>query len=490
VRGPGTSTTANHGACKNSRQSYIYNNGERRQTVANSLDLWPIFGRKLVREGATAGTVQHTEMSSRTARSRLKRGRQPHWQALVRGRVHLGYQRWKGAAAGRWVLRRYIGNGKYRVEALGVADDADDANGLTVLDFEQAEAKARAMVATTNGGDDKIERITVRQAMKLYIEHKRTMGQPVSDIISRSNVHIVPVLGDSVVAELTAKRLREWHATMAAAAAQSRPKAGKAQYRDAPSTDDEVRARRASANRVLTMLKAALNHAYDERHVNNRDAWDRKLKPYKGVETARIRYLSVPEAERLLNASEPDFRPLVRAALETGCRYSELARLEVHDFNADASTVAIRKSKSGKARHVMLTAEGAEFFLEHCAGRSGGELMFQRANGSKWQPSDQGRPMNEAVRRAKIRPPISFHGLRHTWASLAVMNGVPLIVVAKNLGHRDTRMVEQHYGHLAPSYVAEAIRAGAPRFGTTTPSTVVPLPAGKKPKQTAKRMPA
>ena len=40
------------------------------------------------------------------------------------------------------------------------------------------------------------------------------------------------------------------------------------------------------------------------------------------------------------------------------------------------------------------------------------------------------------------------------------MNGVPLIVVAKNLGHSDTRMVEKHYGHLAPSYVAVAIRAG------------------------------
>ena len=69
----------------------------------------------------------------------------------------------------------------------------------------------------------------------------------------------------------------------------------------------------------------------------------------------------------------------------------------------------------------------------------------------------------------------TFHTLRHTWASLSVMSGVPLMVVARNLGHVDTRMVEQHYGHLAPSYVAEAIRAGAPRFGTAAPSKVVGL---------------
>ena len=35
----------------------------------------------------------------------------------------------------------------------------------------------------------------------------------------------------------------------------------------------------------------------------------------------------------------------------------------------------------------------------------------------------------------------------------------------EELGHSDTRMVEKHYGHLAPSYIADAIRAGAPRFG-------------------------
>jgi hypothetical protein len=46
------------------------------------------------------------------------------------------------------------------------------------------------------------------------------------------------------------------------------------------------------------------------------------------------------------------------------------------------------------------------------------------------------------------------------------MAGAPLLVVAKNLGHTDTRMVEKHYGHLSQSYIAEAIPAAAPRFGS------------------------
>ena len=420
-----------------------------------------------------AGTVKHAKLESRTSRSRLKRGRQPHWQALMPGRVHLGYQCRKGDQEGRWILRRYIGNNKYRSVTLGPADDAVPADGERVLTFTQAEATARAMIAAPNGG--KVERLTVRQAMARYVDYKRSQGQPVNDLLGRSNAHILPALGDLVVAELTAEQLRRWLATMAAAPAQSRPKAGKPQFKPAPANDEAARARRASANRVLTMLKAALNHAFDEGHVGNRDAWGRKLKPFRDVEVARVHYLDVKQAQRLVHAADEDFRPLVRAALETGCRYGELVRLEVADFNPDAGTVTIRKSKSGKARHVVLTPEGADFFRQHCAGRARGALMFCRDNGEPWRTSEQSRPMAAACIRARITPAVSFHALRHTWASLATMAGVPLLVVARNLGHVDTRMVEKHYGHLTQSFITEAIHASAPRFGGNVNKRVVPL---------------
>jgi integrase len=261
----------------------------------------------------------------------------------------------------------------------------------------------------------------------------------------RGAVHILPSLGDLFVSELTAKRLGEWLGAMARRPAQLRSIAGKPQYRTAPASDDEVRARRVTANRVLTMLKAALNHAFDnsaEGAIKNRDAWGRKLKRFKGVDTARERYLSVAESQRLLNSCDPDFRSLIRGALETGCRYGELTRLMVHDFNPDAGTLAITRSKSGKSRHVVLTPEGAGFFRQHCTGRAGDELMFRHDGGTAWQRSQQSDRMRDACKRAKIKPYISFHGLRHTWASLAVMAGLPLMIVARNLGHVDTRMVE------------------------------------------------
>jgi integrase len=96
-----------------------------------------------------------------------------------------------------------------------------------------------------------------------------------------------------------------------------------------------------------------------------------------------------------------------------------------------------------------------DFVSGMCAGRAGDELIYLGAS--------RADPWLRLASGSKIIPPVGYRQLPHTLASLPV--SVPLLVVAKNLGHSDTRMVEKHYGHLAPSYVADAIRAGAPRFG-------------------------
>lgn len=114
------------------------------------------------------------------------------------------------------------------------------------------------------------------------------------------------------------------------------------------------------------------------------------------------------------------------------------------------------------------------FFARAVARARNREFLFVRADGQPWRTSWQIRSMKAACDRAHIGPNAGFHVLRHTWASHAVMNGMPLLLVARNLGHRDTRMVEAHYGHLAPDYATNEIRRAAPRFGMGT-STVVSL---------------
>src|ERR1019366_8086245 len=132
---------------------------------------------------------------------------------------------------------------------------------------------------------------------------------------------------------------------------------------------DEARRRRASANRVLSYLKAALNHAWRAGIVPSDDAW-RRVKPFRAVEAPVIRYLSHDEITRLLNACQGGFRNLVHAGLLTGCRYGELCRLQVGDYNGDVGTLTIRAAKGGSGRHVTLTSEAPELIDRVIAGRS------------------------------------------------------------------------------------------------------------------------
>lgn len=416
-------------------------------------------------------SVRDATLETRTARSRLEPSGKPYYRGLEPG-LHLGYRK-SASGAGKWVARHYLGRGAYEVETIAVADDFSDADGVAILSFRQAQELARErMVKRAHAAAGKTGPLTVRDVVADYLEWLEGARKSAMDARKRAEAFILPDLGAIEVGALTAERLHRWHVGLTKTAPRLRTKAGaEQQHREVEDDDEYRRRRRSTANRTLTVLKAALNRAWKAGKVSSDAAW-RRVEPFESVDAARMRYLSVAEAKRLVNAAEPAFRNLVQAGLQTGARYGELARLDVQDFNADAGTIAVRTSKSGKARHVVLTDEGAAFFQALAAGRAGSAPLLPRADSGRWGASHQNRPMVDACERAKISPPISFHGLRHTWASHAVMNGVPLMVVARNLGHADTRMVEKHYGHLAPSFVADAIRANAPRFGAVVAGNV------------------
>jgi integrase len=403
-----------------------------------------------------ARRLRDSKLESREARSKLKVRGKPYFREIGRG-LHIGYR--KNKSGGVWTVRRYI-DGAYVEERIALADDKEDANGDSILDFYQAQDAARNMRPSSKRGA-----YTVKGTVRDYLSHLEGRASHY-DAKCRLEAYAIPAFGDTAVADLTADELRAWHRGIARQGARRRTKRGGKQVYGSVDTAEAVRGRQASANRCLSLLKAALNHAWREGKCEL-GAWPR-VEPFKGVDVPRQRYLTVPECQRLINASQGDFRVLVQAGLQTGARYMELARLRVSDFHPDAGTVHIRKSKTGKTRHIFLTEEGQAFFASLAAGRAPSAPLL----GHEWRRDEQCPLMKEACARAHIDR-ASFHALRHTWASLSVMNGTPLMVVAKNLGHVDTRMTEAHYGHLAPSYVADAIRAGAPRFGNPTDSKVV-----------------
>jgi integrase len=401
-----------------------------------------------------ARRIKDRDLDSRDARRKLKVSGKPYWRSIGRG-LHLGYR--KGKTGSVWVVRQYQGDQQYKLETIAQADDTEDANGIDILDFWQAQEAARKFRL----GARKIGAYTVKDAVRDYLEY---LGDKPSynDAKLRLNAFAIPTFGNKSVNEIEAGQLRKWHREMS-----KRP----ARYRRGDLADPEVaRKRQVSANRCLTYLKAALNHAWREKKktgVETNDEWSR-VQPFKGVDIPRARYLTPDECRRLINACQGHFRTLVHAALQTGARYSELARLQVADFDEASGTLHVRKSKVNKDRRIILTSEGREFFRQLAVGRAGTALLL----GREWKKTNQSDPMRTACKRAKIDPPIGFHGLRHTWASLSAMAGIPLFVIAQSLGHSGTRMVERHYGHLATSYVRDEISSKAPTFGLVEPSNV------------------
>lgn len=408
-------------------------------------------------------TLRSVELSSRTSRSRLPRQRTPHWRLISKG-LHLGYRKVRDRPSGEWAARRYLGDQRYEQTTLGPADDQPEVSDA--LSFSEAQRAALQWHEEQSGPRKGV--LSVRDVMLDYLEWYAIERKAIEQTRSRVDAHILPALGSLPISKLTSKIIRRWRDGIA----ETPPRRRGGKPSQAPMSADQKRARKCTANRCLATLKAGLNRAYYEGDLRSRDAWDR-VKPFRGVEEPRIMYLDEDEAKRLQNACDGAFRSLVRAALLTGCRYGELSALRASDYNRDSETVQVRAeiAKNSKARYIYLNGEGVAFFEQATIGLDADHLILTHEDGRAWVKNHQSRPMRKASEAAKI-PRISFHGLRHTYASCLATAGVPMPVIAAQLGHSDSRITERHYGHLSPSYVATQIREHLPGFGVAEETNV------------------
>lgn len=154
---------------------------------------------------------------------------------------------------------------------LGRADDTEEANGETVLRFREAQRLAIERERTPRPAFTVAA--AIRDYLGWYAMHRKALERTENVVTG----HILPSLGERHVADLTAPEIRNWHE-------------GLARQGD--------RAGRATANRILTVLKAALNHAWRDGSVHSDEAW-RRAKPFRGVDGPRVRYLSADECTRL-----------------------------------------------------------------------------------------------------------------------------------------------------------------------------------------------
>lgn len=281
-------------------------------------------------------------------------------------------------------------------------------------------------------------RYTVAQCLEDYvtdlkIRRNEDTAQRTKQMLDK---HVVPVLGQIEVAKLTSRRLKAWLNSLVAR------------------SDDAETIRRSkdSANRTLTMLKAALNLAFKDGIVRDDTAW-RRVRSFKAVGRARDVFLTREQCTALLNACDENFRDLARSALLTGGRYGELAPRIVVDFDRRNGVLRIVNGKTG-TRDVVLNDAGIAHFTRLASGKPPGAYLHTRDDSKPWGRAMQSRRIRDAVKAANLnietaadRIPHAtvFYSLRHTHASIALVSGVNIQVLAENMG-TSIRMIEHHYG--------------------------------------------
>ena len=211
--------------------------------------------------------------------------------------------------------------------------------------------------------------------------------------------------------------------------------------------------------------------AFADGRADSDSAW-RRVRPLREADAARVRRFTADEARALIGAAEPAFRALLTAAFHTGARYGELGRLTCGDYEPRHDSLLIRVAKSGKARRVILTREASSFFAGICAGRNADDLMFKRANGEGWREGDQDRPMRRTCQLAGVAHG-GFHTCRHSYVSVAVEAGIPMHVVAQNLGHADISILQRHYSHVSDDHRRDIIQDKMPALNLDGENVVV-----------------
>ena len=137
-------------------------------------------------------------------------------------------------------------------------------------------------------------------------------------------------------------------------------------------------------------------------------------------------------------------------------------KMRVGDYYGELKRVRVHAGKTQNLFHVALSVEGDKFFKRLTNGRSSKELMFLRENGRPWSYYHFRVQLTKASEKANIKPEVTPHKLRHTFASKAAMAGIPLKVIASQLGHKTTVMVDRYYAHLSPDYVDKEIEEKMP----------------------------
>jgi integrase len=362
-----------------------------------------------------ARSIRAPKLENRTNRLRLAPRWKPYTVRVAPG-VRLAYRR--KATAGSWSVIASDGKGGNWLKLFGTADDFEDANGDTILDFWQAQARARVLARGEH--EDKSGEhapATVAAALDHYASDLKVRGGDLANV-ARVRGHLSATLLDKAVALLAARELKRW--------------------RDGLKKSVTV----SSINRICNGLRAALNLAADtDERIVSRRAWEVGLQAIRDATESRNVILPADAIRRIVGQAysvSPEFGLLVETAATTGARVSQLAGLELPDVQGDRADprLMMPSSRKGRGRKKVTRQpvpipENLAVRLRQAGQQSNNGRLLMKPSGEPWKRSDHTRLFARAVQHAGLDPAeVTIYALRHSSITRQLLAAVPIRVVA------------------------------------------------------------
>lgn len=349
--------------------------------------------------------------------------REPYWGPPVERGLFVGFRRLEHG--GNWIARYRGDDGNQVYKSLGpVSGD---------FDYEAAKREARRWSRSVDAGVQTSRVLTVADVCSDYTDALRAEGRERAAVDANkvfARIVYADPIGKVRADKLTQRHLEKWRERLEAGELSGRKNG-------APS--------KATINRNLTSLKAALNRAVSRREIpNDRSIEWNMIKPYRDADGRREIYLDRAQRRALLAAAEGDLRDLLTCIALTGCRPGDPAALLRKDYDGRTGSVTFR-TKTG-ARTIPVSPSAKALLDRLAKSKLPAARMFTNA-GAEWTPQAWAPMVKAAAAKAKLPDGVVAYTLRHGWITDAIVGGMDPVTVARLTG-TSLEMISQTYGHL------------------------------------------
>jgi len=219
----------------------------------------------------------------------------------------------------------------------------------------------------------------------------------------------------------------------------------------------------ASVNKNIGILKAMFTKAVEWNMVGE-EALKRIRKVKQLPENnKRLNYLTKDQCETLIDACDSHLKPIVIMAIHTGMRRGEILSLTWDQVDFANGFIRLEITKNGERRQIP---------VDQILRETLGNIIHRLDVPYVFYDTKTGKPFKEvkrsfksAVQKAKLKD-CHFHDLRHTYASLLVMDGVTIPTLMKLLGHKSMTMT-MRYANISKAHKSQAVESLDRIFGVS-----------------------